>query len=191
MTRVYIADCTLYQDACAIDRVLPRFDAHRQAKIRALQNLSKKAQSAVAGLLLASVFGDNAIYQYNDRGKPYLADNNAYFSLSHCGKWVALAVSDTEIGFDLQDSSPIRPAVLRRCFTPAEQAWIGTDAERFTQLWVHKEAHGKYTGHGLTAPFADHTIDDTIPHCDGCWQTMRYALYGDDTITITQVNVLV
>lgn len=189
MTRVYIADCSFYQNEHAIARVLPLLDAHRQAKIRTLQTLDKKAQSTVAGLVLTSVFGKDAAYQYADRGKPYLADGSAFFSLSHCGKWVALAVSDTEIGFDLQSASPIRPAVLQRCFTQEEQAWIGDNADRFIQLWVRKEAYAKYTGHGLSAPFKECTPDSTVPFTEGVWEQTQYALFGDNTINIQVLNI--
>lgn len=188
MTRVYIANCSFFQNEHVIARVLPQVDAHRKAKIHTLQTLEKKAQSIVAGLLLTSVFGKDATYRYTDKGKPYLADNSAFFSLSHCDKWVALAVSDTEIGFDLQSISPIRPAVLRRCFTQEEQAWIGDDAERFIQLWTRKEAYAKYTSCGLTAPFSECTPDLSVPFTEGIWTQMRYALYGDNTIDIQVLN---
>ena len=190
MTQVYIADCTSYQSEQVIARVLPILDTHRQEKIHSLQTIQKKAQSAVAGLLLAYVFSQDATYQYADKGKPYLTDNRAYFSLSHSDKWVALAVSDAEIGFDLQAISPIRPAVLRRCFTPEEQAWVEDDAVRFTQLWAQKEAYGKYTGHGLTIPFSSIFHDDSILHCEGQWEMTCYALYGDDQVNITQIKDL-
>lgn len=187
MTQIYIADCTSYENKQAIARVLSRMDARRQEKVRALQSPNKKAQSVVAGLLLEVAFGPHAAYRYTENGKPYLADNTAYFSISHSEKWVALAVSDREIGLDLQKISPIRPAVLRRCFTPQEQRWIDGDDRRFTQLWVKKEAYGKYTGRGLTAPFATLSYEDTVPFCEGEWEQMRYALYGDDTAEIKLV----
>lgn len=78
-------------------------------------------------------------------GKPYLAENRLYFNLSHSGKLIAAAVSEREIGLDIQlrDEAP-RPAIFRR-LTPAEKQ------EDFFKLWTAKEAYVKYKGGTLAA----------------------------------------
>ena len=188
LTQVYIANFSIFDDDSSISSVLPKLDSRRQKKICSLKTTKKKAQSIVAGLLLNKLFGEGSTYCYNDCGKPYLVDNQAYFNISHCDEWVALAVSDKEIGFDLQSISPIRPAVLRRCFTVQEQNWIGEDAERFTCLWVRKEAYAKYTGEGLVSPIVDIIPSESVPFCEGEWKNMRYALFGDNQLTINLLD---
>lgn len=100
-------------------------------------------------------------------GKPVLAgDTGIFFSVSHTGKVFACAVSDEEIGLDIQearrrDASRTR-RLARRYFTEDEIAYLEggfgnsgrTEEEltdRFYRLWTRKEAYAKYTGEGLKA----------------------------------------
>lgn len=80
-----------------------------------------------------------------EHGKPYHAGNPLYFNLSHSGNLTAAAVSEREIGLDIQlrDEAP-RPAIFRR-LTPAEKQ------EDFFKLWTAKEAYVKYKGGTLAA----------------------------------------
>jgi len=189
MTQVYITDCTPLMDEPIIQHLLPRMDKRRQDKIRSVQALNKKAQSAAAGLLLEHCFGPDTAYQYSDGGKPYLRDGTAHFSISHSDKWVALAVSECDIGADIQVISPVRPAVLHRCFTPEEQAWIGEDAERFTRLWTQKEAYAKYTGRGLTAPLATSAPNENHTFFVERYENIYITICGDHTAQIIPINI--
>lgn len=189
MTQVYITDCTPLMDESIIQHLLPRMDKRRQDKIRSLQALSKKAQSTTAGLLLEYCFGTDACYRYGEKGKPYLVGKDAYFSISHSTQWVALAVSDTEIGADIQVISPIRSSVLRRCFTNEEQEWIGSDAERFTRLWTQKEAYAKYTGRGITAPLPDSVADANPVYYADRYENTYITVCGDNAAQIIPINI--
>ena len=152
MTKLYMVDCSPLYNEQELNRVLPYLSPSRREKVERLQVAEKKAQSVAAGLLLRHLFGD-VEYVYGENGKPYLAGENVpFFSLSHSGKYVVCGVSDYEIGVDVEAVSPIRLAVLRRCFTEEEQNWIGDDPKRFTWLWTMKEAYIKMTGTGLSVP---------------------------------------
>lgn len=187
MTQLYITDCTPLKDPQIIAQLLPRLDVHRQDKILALQSLQKKAQSAAAGLLLSHIFGKKATYRYSEQGKPFLVDGCTYFSISHSQNWVAIAVSQVDVGADLQVISPVRTAVLRRVFTQEEQNYIGEDAERFTECWVRKEAYAKYTGMGLAAHLT--TPIPEAPRCTGRYADVVYCIYGDTDVEITTINI--
>lgn len=96
-------------------------------------------------------------YQYGKKGKPYLA-KGPYFSLSHSGRYAACAVSDQEIGLDIQQCKRTAwEKTARRFYTSGEQACLECleneqEKERlFYRLWTRKEAYGKLTGEGLTA----------------------------------------
>ena len=187
MTQLYITDCTPLCDPEIIAQLLPHLDAHRQNKIFALQSTQKKAQSVAAGLLLSHVFGTEVTYRYTEKGKPYLDDLSHHFSISHSQQWVALAVSETNIGLDLQANAPIRPAVLRRCFTQEEQNYVGEDAERFAQLWTRKEAYSKYTVAVLAVQLSTHIPE--APNCTGHYADTVYCIFGDRDVEITTRNV--
>ena len=186
MTTLYITDCTPLCDQSIIEQLLPRLDSVRQKKVRSLKVLEKQAQSAAAGLLLLDLFGVDASYIYTELGKPQLTDHRAHFSIAHSGQWVGVAVSDANIGVDIQTVSPIRPAVLRRAFSQDEQVYIGEDAVRFTKLWTRKEAYAKYTGEGVARQLS--AAIPEIPFCTGCHADFVYTICGDDTVRIVIKN---
>jgi 4'-phosphopantetheinyl transferase len=115
-----------------------------------------KARSLVAGLLLREVCGVECDTQlaYGEKGKPYLLDNTLKFNLSHSGDFVVLAVSDTEIGVDIEKIKPYNKAVAKRCFTSAELEWLSEENtnEAFYRLWTAKESIMKATGAGFSLP---------------------------------------
>ena len=84
-------------------------------------------------------------------GKPYLASGELFFNLSHCEDMVACAVSDKEIGVDIQKVC-YRPRVLRRVCLNEEIDGIKT-AEDFTRMWVLKESYAKCDGRGFDYDF--------------------------------------
>ena len=188
MTTIYLTDCNWLADNLALACTEPHLDEQRRSRIRRLRSPLKKAQCAAAGLLLKHCFGDNTVYCYGPYGKPYLENGNSYFSIAHSNNLVILAVSDTEIGADIQVISPIRPSVLRRCFTDAEQDYIGTDATRFTELWVQKEAYAKHTGRGLTAPYSTPPTGTGLSRYTCHYQDACIAVFGDDTAQIIPIN---
>lgn len=80
----------------------------------------------------------------NAYNKPYFAGNALYFSLSHTPGAVAVGLSDSEIGLDLQTIRPISPAVMKRFPGSTE-----SDPRICTRIWTEYEAYGKYLGCGI------------------------------------------
>ena len=97
-------------------------------------------------------------------GKPYLTRGRPFFSLSHSGTLAACAISDRELGLDVQRLSPYREALARRICTPEERDWLLSQADRdgaFTRLWTRKESHAKATGLGMRLEFSSFSTMDT------------------------------
>lgn len=91
-------------------------------------------------------------------GKPYLMDSDYHFSLSHSGSFAACAISDHPVGLDLERRGRMSDALLRRSFSPEEQALIraAEDPDHlFTRLWTGKESYVKATGQGILFPLRD------------------------------------
>lgn len=91
-------------------------------------------------------------------GKPYLRDSDLSFSLSHSDSFAACALSDHPVGLDLEYRGRISDAVLRRSFSPVEQALVRDAADPdllFTRLWTGKESFVKATGRGILSPLRD------------------------------------
>lgn len=92
--------------------------------------------------------------RYSEHGKPYLTDyENIFFNISHCKYGVVCAVSDYEIGVDIQDIRPFKENVPKKVFCIEEQELLdkATDKNReFARIWSKKEAYFKMLGSGLT-----------------------------------------
>ena len=96
----------------------------------------------------------------NEFGKPRLAgDGQVHFNLSHCEERAVLAISNAEVGIDLERERPIEHVDLaRRYFHRHEVAAITAlrdEAEQrraFFLVWTLKEAVVKALGTGLSTP---------------------------------------
>lgn len=93
-----------------------------------------------------------ATYRYSTLGKPYFRDLPLCFSLSHSGEAVFLAISEGEIGADIQCVTGADWKTLAERFYGREDLErIGECGENgFYQLWTRKEAYGKLTGEGVS-----------------------------------------
>lgn len=134
-------------------------DWRREKALRYRQELDRKLCVA-SYLLLCEALKDGygvcgpVKLAFNEHGKPYLADfPQIFFNLSHCCCGVACAVSDYEVGADVQDVRPYSADVARRVFCKAELKLLNSsfDKEReFARLWSRKEAYLKMLGTGIS-----------------------------------------
>ncbi|MBQ8961321.1 MAG: 4'-phosphopantetheinyl transferase superfamily protein [Ruminococcus sp.] len=94
-----------------------------------------------------------------EHGKPYLPDlPEVHFSLSHAKGIAACLVEDRECGIDCEGPRPLRPGVVKRAFSEAEQELVGSAEDRdlmFLRLWTLKEAYVKAIGTGLAFPLKE------------------------------------
>lgn len=85
----------------------------------------------------------------NNNGKLYLNDNRLYFNISHKKDIVGIAVSDKEIGFDIEyvKSDNIKNrSILKYYFTSDEGKYIGSSNEKLLYVWTKKESYIKMLG---------------------------------------------
>ena len=97
-------------------------------------------------------------YHYGKAGKPYWDGIPLFFSLSHSGDLVGLAVSEQELGLDVQRVTGTDWKKLAgRFFAEEEQKELEKLCEtseelgrkEFFRLWCQKESYGKLTGEGV------------------------------------------
>lgn len=89
-----------------------------------------------------------------EHGKPSLDGYpHIHFNLSHCKSAVVCAISDTEVGVDIEMTGRYSEALARYCMNEAEMRQIllasSPDTE-FTRLWTQKEAVFKLIGSGIS-----------------------------------------
>lgn len=104
-------------------------------------------------------------YCYGEHGKPMRSDGEVCFNISHSGKYVLCAVSETEIGCDIEKIKEVKWKLVKRFFSEEENDFlerlerqeeteetrknIYTIEDAFTRLWVLRESYVKKTGEGL------------------------------------------
>lgn len=95
----------------------------------------------------------------NSFGKPDLDNENLHFNISHSGDWAICAVSDHEVGCDVEEIKSADLKIAERFFCREEYAHISeqsSPAEQnllFYRYWTLKESFMKATGLGMTLPF--------------------------------------
>jgi len=93
---------------------------------------------------------------YNEHKKPFIKGNLIYFNISHYGRLVAVAVSDSEVGVQIEHKDNFKVGTnVENC-----QLWL-SDKERdelsktedfagfLTEKWTEKKAILKMIGSGL------------------------------------------
>ncbi len=104
----------------------------------------------------------DAIEEYNQKydyetvtgssGKPYFRNfPDIFFNISHSGKYVVCAVSDKEVGIDIEGGRKASISLAKRFFCQEETSWINEEdsEDRFFRIWTLKEAYGKAVGCGV------------------------------------------
>ncbi len=169
MTEVYLYKLPDITD-CEISRLMEFVSSDRKAKIQRLKHKENKCQSLFAALLLRAVLclklnvkNQELEFEVAEKGKPYLVGRqDVHFSVSHTQGLVAVAVSEFEIGIDVEVIKSADLKLVKRFFTADEQAFIvpETDGwlERFYLVWTRKEAYVKRSGQGLSTPLTSFSV---------------------------------
>lgn len=91
-------------------------------------------------------------------GKPYLPQNlGISFNISHSGKWVVCALSNDEVGIDIEKISFDLDIDVSKYFHKNESKIINSFLGKpkyysFYRFWTAKESYLKCTGRGLSQP---------------------------------------
>ena len=91
------------------------------------------------------------IFLYNDYGAPYI-EGGPHFSISHCKRGIAVAVSENPIGIDIEVIRTFSPELMRKTMNEDEQLRITSSAipeVEFIRFWTQKEALLKLQGTGI------------------------------------------
>ncbi len=90
-------------------------------------------------------------FSVTDSGKPYAKGLDVHFSISHSGDYAVCAVSDKEIGIDIEKIREINPDAAKRFACGNERNYINSHTNGFFEIWTLKEAYFKCIGTGLGA----------------------------------------
>lgn len=96
---------------------------------------------------------EDLVFSVSESGKPFCKSHKEiHFSISHSGDFVAVAISDKEVGIDIETlKNPTEKLIARVC-SDNEKNLIDSSknkAEKFTEMWTKKEAYLKALGTGI------------------------------------------
>lgn len=147
----------------------------RKEKLNSIRDDMNFKRSLAGDLLIRDVLRQNYGYSeerlyslYNSYGKPYI--EGVYFNISHSEDYVVCAVSDTEVGIDIEHIRPVDFIVAENFFSNEEKQRLygfGKDdgLKYFYTVWTAKESYIKKNGRGIdfdlrniTTLFKDHEI---------------------------------
>ena len=161
---VYIFDRLKQYTDETYEKHLSSLPTWRKEKALQYKKLDDRKRSVLAFALLQRAlreeYGITEVpeFVYNEFGKPSFSNLPIHFSLSHCKDAVACAVSDHNIGIDVESIVTYNPDVARRVCTAAELEMLEQSDDKdvdFIKLWTVKEAISKYEGMGLSLPFSE------------------------------------
>ena len=126
-------------------------DVARRERAERYRLVDDKKRCILAGLLTRH-FLSNAEILKNEYGKPFLSDGR-FFNISHSGNYVLFALSDCEIGCDIEQFHYVNAVRTgRTVFSDDEMKLLLSGADRlgaFFNLWTKKESLLKCMGEGF------------------------------------------
>lgn len=184
--KLYLAD---------INDVLPRheklIDEERRKRLSRFR-MPDDRKRCVAGGALTRLFLGGAKVTVGEHGKPQA--DGICFNLSHSGRYVALAVSECEVGCDIEKIRFVDCERMGRIvFCGDERALILASFDRldmFFRLWTKKEALLKCMGEGFHR--AAKTVDvsaDTFSE-NGLVYRMKTLRFSDYLISVCSTGEL-
>lgn len=92
---------------------------------------------------------EDIVFEHGKKGKPYAKGLPVYFNISHSGDYAVCAVSDCEIGIDIEKIKPVNMRTAEKFATDGEKEYIYSCKNGFFEIWTLKEAYFKCIGTGL------------------------------------------
>ncbi len=136
--------------------VCPVPEKNRKSEHETAHALLKSAVQKYAEAKNILISEENLVLDYLEYQKPYFRHYpDIYFNLSHCTGLAVCLLSAHECGVDAESVRKLRPAVIRRVFSPDEQILLHEAAEpdkTFTKIWTLKESYVKAVGRGISYP---------------------------------------
>ena len=165
MVNLYAANIGTIADPKMCPDIMEGLSEERKDKILHFKMEHSRKQSLIAGLLLKYVLDLRGLSMekitYGQNGKPGI--EGMYFNLSHSGDMVICAVSDRNIGCDIETVSTVKEGIADRFFTKQETQYLnffeGPQKEQeFFRLWTIKESYMKLTGEGMSLPLSGFNV---------------------------------
>lgn len=161
--------------------------SHAEARTQSLYALEVLAH----GLKALGTDTSNLTLAKKSSGKPYFEGEMPYFSISHDADTVAVAISDRDVGVDIQSSRDTarENAIAERFFTQDECEDIRSGNLDFLTAWTKREAYAKLNDTPL-ASLTKKELPDSAFFGTLDWKTSKItvATLSSDEVKITLLS---
>lgn len=138
------------------ERFKDKMTDERLARINRAQNKATIKSIICTGAITAVVLDKYLVYKdmivSSSCGKPYIMGrDDLFFNVSNSGDYVAIAVSDREVGLDIQKPVAVSESLVKRVISLTDRERLKELIETsFNSIWSIKEAYVKLTGEGIS-----------------------------------------
>lgn len=164
MAEIYILD--LGECSKALSALAPSVSQKRRAAAERVKNELSALEKIGSEVLLAFSLKQSLPLEYKllKNGKPYIP-TLPFFNISHSGGYVVCAVSNKEVGVDIEKVSRMKTSLSRHIMSireyEATQTFSGARLQNLLcEKWVRKEAYLKMLGTGLRRSMTEITFMD-------------------------------
>lgn len=151
-----------------LNNLVNKMPVERIKKYNQYSNDKNKINCLASYLLLWFSLKQNSLikyspsFTYDANQKPYIAENNnIFFNISHTNGCVICAISDNEIGVDIEKIRTINLNISKKICTPSEQKLFDKSSKKATfllKVWTKKESYVKMKSGSI---FSDYSKIDT------------------------------
>lgn len=162
----------------------------RAAQAENFRKDDDKKRCIAGGLFFKRFLGDAEI-KTNKYGKP-ISENGLWFNLSHSGEYVLFALSDNEVGCDIEQIRHISAEHTGKIiFSDNEMNMLKNSADKtgvFFDLWTKKESLLKCIGEGFHRSGKSVDVSGNIFSENGKEYYFRTWHFSDYTITVCSTD---
>lgn len=174
MIRLLLADVRPLEDAALYSRLYSNASPCRRAAADSFRFLKDRMLSLGAAVLLDKGLSGLGLrerdmeYGHNAWGKPFFLNApGIHFNISHSSTKVAVAISDREVGCDIEEVTGFDQDVAE-CFFSAEELRTimscqdpARRSSAFFRYWTLKESYMKAKGEGMSLPSQSFTVRES------------------------------
>lgn len=128
------------------NKLLEKVNDAQKEKASKYKNEIDQIRSLASSFLINSLSSEPILF--TNTGKPFF-QNGPYINVSHSGRYIVMALSDKEIGIDIEENIEKDMSSLIRIFNDAEAKMIKEHAD-FYYLWCAKESLIKCIGSSIS-----------------------------------------
>lgn len=155
-----------------IDLFLNNIYEKKNIKINKYLKKVDKFRATIGEILLSNLVDDyyNLEFYTNKYGKPYIKNKDIFFNISKSFDYVICAISNKEIGVDIEKVRDVDFSFIKRFTTKNEKKYILKSKDglmdRIFQIYTLKEAYFKCKGINLKSMLkVEFTINDDEVIC--------------------------